>query len=100
MPVSGHKTLSLDLSNVFFFNRWIDESPFGKRLCGKKQVGEFRGWRMPSGSQSMDNYVPGCMVIGDAVNKLVHKIIDSPEVKEAFTKQWYFEVYEANKAPP
>mgnify|MGYP000000869964 FL=1 len=46
----------------------------------------------------MDNYVPGCMVIGDAVNKLVHKIIDSPEVKEAFTKQWYFEAYEANKA--
>ena len=22
----------------------------------------------------------------------------SPEVKEAFTKQWYFEAYEANKA--
>lgn len=145
-------------------DKWIKESPYGERLHGKKQIGEFRGWRIPSGCQSMDNYVPGCMVIGDAgsmvmpltgegigpamvtakmaseisiealekndfsanafkryperrdkmyqpkyqaikklenafssinaVNGFIHNIADNPEVKDAFTKQWYFESYE------
>lgn len=49
-----------------YLDIWIEASPFGERLRGKRRVGEFRGWRIPSGSQAMDNYASGCIVIGDA----------------------------------
>lgn len=147
-----------------YLDQWIESSPYGERLRGKKRVGEFRGWRIPSGSQAMANVVPGCILIGDAgsmvmpltgegigpamltgkmaaqvtkeafdkndfslevlssytkqrddiygpkyaqikslenafatkeaVDQFVHNVIDNPAVKEAFTKQWYFEAYE------
>jgi geranylgeranyl reductase family protein len=147
-----------------YLDEWIESSPYGQRLRGKRRVGEFRGWRIPSGSQAKENYAPGCILIGDAgsmvmpltgegigpalvtakmaaelitnalekndfsakmlesypklrdakysakydsiltledafrdadaVNYFVHQIIDSPETKAAFQKQWYFESYE------
>jgi geranylgeranyl reductase family protein len=153
---------SMDLEECL--DKWIETSPFGERLRGKRRVGEFRGWRIPSGTQAKDNVVPGCILIGDAgsmvmpltgegigpamvtaklaaqvcreafdennfslellsrytrrrheeydqkykqikaledafvsaeaVNGFVHNILNNPAVKEAFTKQWYFEAYE------
>ena len=147
---------------------WIERSPFGERLRGKRMVGEFRGWRLPSGSQSLENVVPGCILIGDAgsmimpltgegvgpamvtgkmaaqvcreaidendfskdvmlrythrrdtmynpkyesikkiekafeseqaVNQFIHQLADNPAAKAMFTKQWYFEAYEAKAA--
>ena len=49
-----------------YLEQWIESSPYGERLRGKKMVGEFKGWRIPGGTQAMDNFVPGCMLIGDA----------------------------------
>jgi len=49
-----------------YLDIWIQNSPYGERLRGKRRVGEFRGWRIPCGSQAMDNYVSGCLLIGDA----------------------------------
>lgn len=46
--------------------RWIYKSPHGAPLRGKKMIGEFRGWRLPLGPQAKENFVPGCMLIGDA----------------------------------
>lgn len=54
-----------------YLDQWIEESPYGERLRGKKRVGEFRGWRIPSGAQAMDNYVPGCILIGDAASMVM-----------------------------
>jgi len=45
---------------------WIESSPYGKALKGKKRIGRFKGWRIPSGAQAMDNYAAGVMLIGDA----------------------------------
>ncbi|MGX8702560.1 NAD(P)/FAD-dependent oxidoreductase [Caproiciproducens sp.] len=50
---------------------WINKSPFGEKLRGKKRIGEFRGWRIPDGVQRMDNYVPGCMLVGDAASMVM-----------------------------
>lgn len=50
---------------------WIERSPFGEKLRGKKRIGEFRGWRIPDGVQRMDNYVPGCMLVGDAASMVM-----------------------------
>jgi geranylgeranyl reductase family protein len=152
-----------------YLDRWIENSPFGEPLRGKRRVGEFRGWRIPMGTQAKANAVPGCILIGDAgsmvmpltgegigpamltgkmaaqvcheafeendfsldvmlryttrrdetygpkyksikalekafeseatVNGFVHNIVENPQAKEAFVKQWYFEAYEtvANK---
>ena len=60
-----NKTLSQQL------DEWIERSPFGEKLRGKKRIGEFRGWRIPDGIQRMDNYVPGCMLIGDAASMVM-----------------------------
>ena len=49
-----------------YIDIWIEKSPFGECLRGKRRVGEFRGWRIPCGSQAMDNYTSGCLLIGDA----------------------------------
>ncbi len=49
-----------------YLDSWIETSPFGEKLRGKRRIGEFRGWRIPSGSQAMANVVPGCILIGDA----------------------------------
>lgn len=46
--------------------KWIQSSPHGEKLRGKKRVGEFRGWRIPSGGQAKENVVNGCILIGDA----------------------------------
>jgi len=151
-----------------YLDAWIESSPFGACLRGKKRVGEFRGWRIPYGTQAMENVLPGCILIGDAasmvmpltgegigpamvtgkiaakvahdaldvndfslemmsrytkqrddtyqpkylsiksmenafasvaaVNGFVHKISESPEAKDAFIKQWYFESYETLKS--
>jgi len=47
-------------------DRWIVESPYGECLRGKRRIGEFRGWRIPYATGAYDNYVNGCMLIGDA----------------------------------
>ncbi len=47
-------------------DRWIVESPYGECLRGKRRIGEFRGWRIPYATGAHDNYVDGCMLIGDA----------------------------------
>lgn len=47
-------------------NKWIAESPYGESLRGKRRVGEFRGWRIPYATGAYDNYVNGCMLVGDA----------------------------------
>ncbi len=54
-----------------YLDRWLENSPFAERLRGKKRVGEFRGWRIPFGSQAMDNVVPGCILIGDAASMVM-----------------------------
>lgn len=46
--------------------KWIVESPYGECLRGKRRIGEFRGWRIPYATGAFDNYVDGCMLIGDA----------------------------------
>ncbi|MDR3337317.1 MAG: NAD(P)/FAD-dependent oxidoreductase [Treponema sp.] len=64
---TGVKTLQETL------RKWIEESPFGKPVRGKKWIGEFRGWRIPNdmGVDRKDNYVNGCMLIGDAASLIV-----------------------------
>lgn len=49
-----------------YLDLWIETSPYGRVLKDKKRIGIFKGWRIPSGAQAMDNYDAGVMLIGDA----------------------------------
>lgn len=53
-----------------YLDIWIESSPYGAALKGKRRVGEFGGWRISFGSfgseGSIPNYAPGCLLIGDA----------------------------------
>lgn len=49
-----------------YLDIFIKENPFGERLKNARQIGPWKGWRIPYGPQSMDNYDSGVMLIGDA----------------------------------
>lgn len=49
-----------------FLQIFIENNPHGERLKGARRIGPWKGWRIPSGPQAMDNYAPGVMLIGDA----------------------------------
>lgn len=49
-----------------FLAVFMDNNPFGERLKKGRQISPFKGWRIPSGPQAMENYDSGVMLIGDA----------------------------------
>jgi geranylgeranyl reductase family protein len=49
-----------------FLQIFIENNPHGERLKNARKIGPWKGWRIPSGPQAMDNYASGVMLIGDA----------------------------------
>ncbi len=49
-----------------FLDLFIQNNPHGERLKKGRMVGPWKGWRIPSGPQAMENYADGVMLIGDA----------------------------------
>lgn len=49
-----------------FLQVFIENNPHGERLKNARRIGPWKGWRIPSGPQAMDNYGSGVMLIGDA----------------------------------
>ena len=49
-----------------FLTVFMENNPFGERLKHGRQISPFKGWRIPSGPQAMENYDSGVMLIGDA----------------------------------
>ena len=49
-----------------FLDLFIQNNPHGERLKKGRMVGPWKGWRIPSGPQAMENYAAGVMLIGDA----------------------------------
>ncbi len=45
---------------------WIENSPHGAKVKGAQRVAPWKGWRVPSATQRMNNYDNGVMLIGDA----------------------------------
>ncbi|SFD51186.1 NAD(P)/FAD-dependent oxidoreductase, partial [Clostridium uliginosum] len=53
------------------FNKWVEDSPYGKRFKNATQVAPWKGWRVPDAHQRLRNCGNGFMLIGDAGSTVI-----------------------------